>query len=72
MNKVFKDAIAEAETLPEALQERIGQELHSYVEKLRQLRHDIDKGVRSLDAGGGKSLDVEDVIRRARARHGKA
>jgi len=72
MSKAFRDAVAEAAALPEAVQEKIGQELHAYVEKLRRLRSDIEQGIRSLDAGAGKTLDIEDVIRRARARDGKA
>ena len=36
------------------------------VEKLRSLCAEIDKGIRSLDAGKGKKLNIEDVIRRAR------
>lgn len=68
MSKVFKDAIAEAARLPEAAQEKIGRDLHAYIEKLRDLRGDIEQGLRSLDAGAGKALDLEDVIKRARAR----
>ena len=71
MSKAFREAVAEAATLPEAVQEKIGQELHAYVEKLRRLRGDIEQGIRSLDAGAGKSLDIEDVIKRARAPHDK-
>ncbi|MGO8920293.1 MAG: hypothetical protein ACLQJR_30710 [Stellaceae bacterium] len=72
MSKVFKDAVAEAARLPEAAQEKIGRELRAYVEKLRSLRSDIEQGVGSLDAGAGKTVDIEDVIKRARARHDKA
>lgn len=72
MSKVFKDAVAEATTLPESVQDRIGRELLDYVDKLRQLRADIGQGTRSLGSGAGKPLDIEAVIRRARARHGKA
>ena len=72
MSKIFKDAVAEAARLPEATQEKIGRELRAYIEKLRQLRGDIEQGIRSLDAGAGKALDVEDVIKRARAPHDNA
>jgi hypothetical protein len=37
---------------------------YSHVEKLRQLRADIDAGLRSLDEGKGKPLDIEQFIRR--------
>jgi hypothetical protein len=43
----------------------------SYVEKLRRLRAEIDKGIRSLDAGEGKPLDVEDFLREQNERHGR-
>jgi hypothetical protein len=68
--KILETAMAEVATLPEADQEKIGQELLAHVEKLRSLRAEIDKGIRSLDAGKGKKLKIEDVIRRAREGHG--
>ena len=68
--KILETAMAEVASLPEADQEKIGQELLTHVEKLRSLRAEIDKGIRSLDAGKGKKLNMEDVIRRARKRHG--
>ena len=70
MTKVLKEAIDEVSALPEADQEKIGRGLLSHVEKLRRLRTEIDKGIRSLDAGEGKELDIEDFIREARARYG--
>jgi len=33
-----------------------------HVEKLRVLREDIDSGLRSLEAGKGQELDMNDVI----------
>jgi hypothetical protein len=71
MTKVLKEAIAEVATLPESDQELIGRELLVHVEKLRSLRADIAHGVRSLDVGKGKRLDIEDVISRARGRYAK-
>jgi hypothetical protein len=68
--KILETAIAEVTSLPEADQEKIGHELLAHVEKLRRLRAEIDKGIRSLDDGKGKKLDIEDIIRRARERHG--
>lgn len=66
MTKTLERALAEAATLPEAAQDQIGRELLAHIEKLRALRADIDAGLRSLDAGRGRALDIEDVIRRAR------
>jgi Arc/MetJ-type ribon-helix-helix transcriptional regulator len=43
----------------------------SYFEKLHRLRAEIDKGIRSLDAGKGNPLDVEDFLRRQNERRGR-
>lgn len=71
MTKVLKEAIAEVATLPESDQELIGRKLLAHVEKLRSLRADIAQGARSLDAGKGRGLDIEDVISGARGRYAK-
>jgi len=62
MVRTLEKAIAEVSNLPDADQEQIAQRLLSHVEKLRQLRADIDKGIHSLDAGEGKPLDIEDFL----------
>jgi hypothetical protein len=72
MTKTLERAIEELTSLPEADQEKIGRQLLSHVEKLRQLRAEIDKGVRSLDAGEGKPLDIEDFLRRKNEQHGRS
>jgi hypothetical protein len=53
-------------SLPDADQEEIGRKLLSHVEKLRQLRADIDAGLHSLDAGKGKPLDLEQFVAKAK------
>ena len=70
MVKTLEVAIAEIASLPAADQEQIGQRLLSHVEKLRQLRLEIDKGIRSLDAGEGKPLDIEAFLRAQNERYG--
>jgi hypothetical protein len=70
MIKAMKDAIDEVSSLPESDQETIGRQLLSHVEKLRRLRLEIDRGERSLDAGHGRKLDLEEFIERAKERHG--
>jgi hypothetical protein len=55
MVKTLEQAIAEVERLPAEDQEQIGRTLLSHAEKLRALRAEIDKGIRSLDAGQGSS-----------------
>jgi hypothetical protein len=72
MVKTLELAIAEVSNLPEADQEQIGQRLLSHVEKLRQLRAEIDKGIRSLDAGQGKPLDIDDFLRRQHERYDRS
>jgi hypothetical protein len=54
--------------LPDADQEQIGRQLLSHIEKLRQLRAEVDKGIRSLDAGEGMPLDVEEFLRQQNER----
>ena len=68
MMKALEQAIAEIAALSDADQEQIGQQLLSHVEKLRQLRREIDKGIRSLDAGEGKPLDIERLLAERNAR----
>jgi Arc/MetJ-type ribon-helix-helix transcriptional regulator len=72
MVKTLELAIAEMANLSDADQEQIGRRLLSHVEKLRQLRAEIDKGIRSLDKGEGSPVDVEEFLREKNARHGGA
>ena len=65
MVKTLEQAIAEVSSLPAADQEQIGRKLLTHIEKLRELRRDIDKGIRSLDAGDGNPLNIEEFLRQA-------
>ncbi len=69
--KVLREAIAKVEALPEADQDRIARELIDYLDKLKALRAEVQIGIRQLDAGEGKELDIEDVIRQAREEYGR-
>jgi hypothetical protein len=71
MSKMLEEAMAEISALPEEDQEEIGRGLLSHVEKLRRLRIEIDKGIRSLERGEGRPLDLNEFIRQAHARHGR-
>ncbi len=71
-SKTLDQAIAKAHELPEADQEQIGRELNDYIDHLRALRSDIAQGLRSLDAGQGRQVDMEEIIARARAAHAGA
>ena len=70
MVKALEQAIAEIATLPDADQEEIGRRLLSHVEKLRQLREEIDKGIRSLEAGEGRPLDIAAFLNQQNGRDG--
>jgi hypothetical protein len=70
MVKTLELAISKASALPEAAQEQIGRELLESIDRLSQLRSEIDIGIRELDAGLGEPLDIDDVIRQARKEHG--
>jgi len=72
MVKTLEQAIAELENLSSADQEQIGRKLLSHVEKLRRLRVEIDKGIRSLDSGHASELNIEDFIRQKNKQHGRA
>jgi hypothetical protein len=71
MVKALEQAIAQVAELPDADQEQIGRKLLTHVEKLRQLRRDIDEGIQSLDAGQGRPLDIEEFLRRANQDDGR-
>lgn len=71
MTKVLREAIAKVEALPESEQDRIARELIDYLDKLNALRADVEIGIRQLDAGEGRKLDIEDVIKEAREEYGR-
>jgi hypothetical protein len=70
MVRTLEQAIAELATLPEGDQEEIGHRLLSHVERLRRLREEIDKGIRSLEAGEGKPLDIAEFLGQQHRRDG--
>lgn len=72
MTNALKQAIQKVSKLPPAAQERIGEELLLHVEKVRRLRSQLETAADSLDHNGGRVLKIADVIKRARARYGKA
>jgi hypothetical protein len=70
MVRTLEQAIAKLSRLPDTDQEEIGRKLLSHVERLNALRAELDKGIRSLDAGEGRPLDMEDFLRRKNSGHG--
>jgi hypothetical protein len=71
MTRVLREAIAKVEALPEADQDRIARELIDYLDKLNALRADVQKGIRQLDAGEGRELNIEEFLREMRAQYRK-
>lgn len=69
MSDTLDLAFSKAAALPEPARERIARELLDRIEVLSRLRAEIDIGLSELDAGLGRPLDVDDVIRQARAEH---
>lgn len=65
--KTLDQAVARAKLLSAADQQRIAQRLDRYVDELAEVREKLDAGARSLDAGLGRELDIEDLIARANA-----
>lgn len=68
MTSTLELAMAKASELPEAAQDMLGREILERIEALAALRADIQVGIDELDAGLGRPLDVEEVIRRGRKR----
>ncbi len=71
MNTTLKLAIAKVSELSDEAQERIGFELLDRFAAIERLRADIEIGTKELDAGLGRPLDIEDVIRRGKERLAK-
>ena len=72
MVRALELAIEALGNLPALDQERVGRQLLSYIEKLQQLRIDIEKGVRVLEVEAGVPLDIEDFLLKLNQRHGRA
>jgi hypothetical protein len=71
MSRTLEIAISKVAALPEAAQEQLGREILERIETLARLRAEIEIGIRELDAGMGEALDIESVIREARAAHAR-
>ena len=61
--------MAEAARLPLGVQDQLGRDLMERVERVQVLRDHIDEGVRSLDAGAGQPVDIDELIERAHRQH---
>jgi hypothetical protein len=72
MVRALELAVEALKTLPAADQERLGRQLASYVEKLLQLRVEIDWGISVLGREAAVALDVDEFLVQQNARHGRA
>jgi hypothetical protein len=64
MANVLKEAVQKAEKLPTPDQEQIGRNVLSYIERLQQLRTEIDKGIASLKTGKGQTFNIKAFIQK--------
>ena len=69
MVKTLELAISKAAELPEAAQEALGREMLRRIQALDELRAEIDIGIRELDAGLGRELDIEELLNQLHEEH---
>jgi hypothetical protein len=71
MNKTLDLAISKTSKLSPEAQEQLGRELLERIDSLETMRSQIDLGIAELEAGLGQTLDIDAVIKQARAEHGR-
>jgi hypothetical protein len=64
-SKTFSRAIKTAPKPPAPDQGLMGHGANAYVQGLHCLRNGLEQGIKSLDAGLGKEIDIESLITRA-------
>lgn len=69
MVKALELAFSKAAALPEAAQEQLGRQLLDHLEALARLRAEVEIGIRQLDAGEGRELDIESFLVDMHAKH---
>ena len=69
MVKTLEVAISKAVELPEAAQEALGREMLRRIDALNELRAEIDTGIRELEAGLGRELDIEELLNQLHEEH---
>ncbi len=72
MTKILKLAMTKAAKLSPAAQEQLGRELLERIDTLEALRAEIEVGVKELEAGLGEPLDINELIKQARAEYGRS
>lgn len=68
MNSAVEKAVEALELLPEEMQEQAANYLLAQARKFRALKDAIDEGMADVEAGRVIPWDLEDFLRRARAK----
>ena len=71
MTSILKLAMEKVAELPEATQEQIGLELIDRIAAWEKLRADVQIGIDQLDAGHGREIDIEELIRELNEEHAR-
>lgn len=71
MSEVLKVALEKAADLPESVQEEIGFAVIDRVAAWKKLRADIQVGIDQLDAGLGRQIDFEALIKELHEEHAR-
>ncbi len=71
MTKTFQLAMKKASQMSESIQDEIGMEILERVDTSAWLRHEIELGIRDLDAGRRVQIDAGAFIKEVRRRHGR-
>jgi hypothetical protein len=69
MVKTLELAMAKLAELPEPAQEALGRNLLRQIDALAELRADIEVGVRELEAGLGRPLDLDALLKELHEEH---
>jgi hypothetical protein len=69
MVKTLELAISKAAELPEEAQEALGRDMLRRIQAFDELRAEIDIGIRQLDAGLGRELDMEELLNQLHREH---
>ena len=71
MTKLLEQAVETVRSLPEADQDRIANKLVNYIDTLVALRAEVEVGIRELDAGEGRELQFDELLRELHEKHHK-
>jgi hypothetical protein len=71
MTEILRVALEKAADLPESVQEEIGLEVIDRVAAWKKLKADIQVGIDQLDAGLGREIDFEELIKELHEEHAR-